>query len=229
MSSQGAALQAQPIYQADGNMAVCLCSQFLDPYPSPQAHWRSAPPHSALAHYCRVCNTQLNSCKQARIHVTGKKHEKRLAYLKFSLDTASEPPPAPGPHYSQQYLHPGQQQQHPILAQGLPTVYAYPPPCPYQSQGPAYYYPGPPVQHYPTYPAPYHEYQTGSSAASAPPGPSPTTSQHPQGGRSTHRRREAGGPGGQGQAPHGVMSPSLTSGFSGSGDCKSTEIGRAHV
>ena len=40
MSGQGAALQAQPIYQADGNMAVCLCSQFLDPYPSPQAHWR---------------------------------------------------------------------------------------------------------------------------------------------------------------------------------------------
>ena len=155
--------------------------------------------------------------------MTGKKHEKRLAYLKFSLDTVSEPPP-PGPHYSQQYLHPGQQQQHPILAQGLPTVYAYPPPCPYQSQGPAYYYPGPPVQHYPTYPAPYHEYPTGSSATSAPPGPSPTTSQHPQGGRSTHRRREAG-PGGQGQAgtSHGVMSPSLTSGFSGSGDCKSTE------
>ena len=35
-----------------------------------------------------------------------------------------------------------------------------------------------------------------------------------------------GVPGGAGQgggANHGVMSPSLTSGFSGSGDCKSTE------
>ena len=35
-----------------------------------------------------------------------------------------------------------------------------------------------------------------------------------------------GVPGGAGQgggASHGVMSPSLTSGFSGSGDCKSTE------
>ena len=43
---------------------------------------------SALQHFCRVCNTQLNSCKQARIHVAGKKHEKRLAYLKFSLETS---------------------------------------------------------------------------------------------------------------------------------------------
>ena len=25
---------------------------------------RTVPAHSALAHYCRVCNTQLNSCKQ---------------------------------------------------------------------------------------------------------------------------------------------------------------------
>lgn len=25
---------------------------------------RNVPAHSALAHYCRVCNTQLNSCKQ---------------------------------------------------------------------------------------------------------------------------------------------------------------------
>ena len=48
----------------------------------------AVPVSSALQHYCRVCNTQLNSCKQARIHVTGKKHEKRLAYLKFSLETS---------------------------------------------------------------------------------------------------------------------------------------------
>ena len=40
-----------------------------------------------LQHYCRVCNTQLNSCKQAQIHTDGKKHEKRLSYLKFSLET----------------------------------------------------------------------------------------------------------------------------------------------
>ena len=40
MSGQGGAVPAPPVYQADGNMAVCLCSQFLDPYPSPQAHWR---------------------------------------------------------------------------------------------------------------------------------------------------------------------------------------------
>ena len=37
-----------------------------------------------------MCNTQLNSCKQAQIHTDGKKHEKRLAYLKFSLDTGNK-------------------------------------------------------------------------------------------------------------------------------------------
>ena len=42
-----------------------------------------------LQHYCRVCNTQLNSCKQAQIHTDGKKHEKRLSYLKFSLGTGT--------------------------------------------------------------------------------------------------------------------------------------------
>jgi hypothetical protein len=41
---------------------------------------------SNLQHYCRVCNTQLNSCKQSRIHAEGKKHEKRLAYLKFCFE-----------------------------------------------------------------------------------------------------------------------------------------------
>ena len=39
-----------------------------------------------MQHYCRVCNTQLNSCKQSRIHAEGKKHEKRLAYLKFCFE-----------------------------------------------------------------------------------------------------------------------------------------------
>lgn len=40
---------------------------------------------SGLLHYCRVCNTQLNSCKQVNIHVGGKKHGKRLNLLKFSM------------------------------------------------------------------------------------------------------------------------------------------------
>ena len=44
---------------------------------------------SNLQHYCRVCNTQLNSCKQSRIHAEGKKHEKRLAYLKFCFENGT--------------------------------------------------------------------------------------------------------------------------------------------
>ena len=40
-----------------------------------------------LQHYCRVCNTQLNSCRQVNIHVGGKKHEKRFNFLKFSIES----------------------------------------------------------------------------------------------------------------------------------------------
>ena len=140
--------------------------------------------------------------------MTGKKHEKRLAYLKFSLDTQDSSLAS----YSPQY-----QAQHPILPTGLPTVYAYPPPCPsYGQGGPAYYYPGPPVQ---PFPYPYHEYPQGAPAA-PPPGQAPAPQHAP---RAQGRRREGGAGASQGGAPHGVMSPSLTSGFSGSGDCKSTE------
>ena len=35
-----------------------------------------------MQHYCRVCNIRLNSCRQAKIHADGKKHVKRLHYLK---------------------------------------------------------------------------------------------------------------------------------------------------
>ena len=148
--------------------------------------------------------------------MTGKKHEKRLAYLKFSLDTVSDTSMAAS--YTSQYL--ASSPQHPILPTGLPTVYAYPPPCPSYGQGPAYYYPGPPVQPYPY----YHDYPQGGPPPSQPPGQAPPPPQHtPRGGG---RRMREGVPGGAGQgggASHGVMSPSLTSGFSGSGDCKSTE------
>lgn len=34
--------------------------------------------NTPLPHYCRVCNIQLNSCRQAKIHSSGKKHHKRL-------------------------------------------------------------------------------------------------------------------------------------------------------
>jgi len=53
--------------------------------------FRSAPTtNPALQHYCRVCNIQLNSCRQVRIHVEGKKHLKRLHYLKMCLETSGK-------------------------------------------------------------------------------------------------------------------------------------------
>ena len=44
-----------------------------------------------LQHYCRVCNTQLNSCVQAKIHSQGKKHDKRVSYLRFCLESSKFP------------------------------------------------------------------------------------------------------------------------------------------
>lgn len=208
-----------------GLVTVCQCSAFLDPYPTGQAaQWRnmvgSVPLTSALQHYCRVCNTQLNSCKQARIHVTGKKHEKRLAYLKFSLETSE----AVNNSYTNQYVGGGglsnssQVQVSSVMSTAMPTVYAYPPPCQTYAQGPAYYFP----PNMPTYQA-QHPYQSGGyhdyqqTPVSQPP---TSASSHlgphtPRNARRSHTTTAS--------ASHGVMSPSLTSGFSGSGDCKSTE------
>ena len=42
-----------------------------------------------LKHYCRVCNTELNSCRQTKIHVSGKKHNKRLSYLEYSIKSTA--------------------------------------------------------------------------------------------------------------------------------------------
>ena len=39
-----------------------------------------------LTHYCRVCNIQLNSCRQAKIHSEGQKHSKRLNFLKLCIE-----------------------------------------------------------------------------------------------------------------------------------------------
>lgn len=82
------------LYVATGNESDslnCNCAAFLDPFPN-QITWRSV---SNLQHYCRVCNTQLNSCKQSRIHAEGKKHEKRLAYLKFCFENGAPTTSAP--------------------------------------------------------------------------------------------------------------------------------------
>jgi len=175
----------------------------------------SVPLTSALQHYCRVCNTQLNSCKQARIHVTGKKHEKRLAYLKFSLETSE----AVTSSYPNQYVggvtNASQVQVSSVMSTALPTVYAYPPPCQTYAQGPAYYFPPNMPAYQPYQSGAYHDYQQPPvsqppTSSSSPPGP-----HTPRNTRRSHTTTAS--------ASHGVMSPSLTSGFSGSGDCKSTE------
>ena len=143
---------------------------------------------SALQHYCRVCNTQLNSCKQARIHVAGKKHEKRLAYLKFSLETSE----AVTSSYSAaatvgQYAAAGAAGQPPVQAGPmLPSVYtAYPPPCPaagYAQPAPAYYfppaasYPSQPPGHVPVHASMYHYEQ--QPPANQPPTSSSTSLTH---------------------------------------------------
>ena len=40
-----------------------------------------------LSHYCRVCNIQLNSCRQAKIHSEGQKHSKRLNFLRLCIES----------------------------------------------------------------------------------------------------------------------------------------------
>ena len=132
---------------------------------------------SALQHFCRVCNTQLNSCKQARIHVAGKKHEKRLAYLKFSLETSE----AVTGSYAHAVPHAqplGQFVPGPAsVASGLPTVhsvFAYPPPCGAPAYAPApapaaYYFPPAPSYQSPHHPIAYHYDQQ-------PPAPQPPAS-----------------------------------------------------
>jgi len=189
-----------------GLVSVCQCSAFLDPYPSGQsAAWRNMVGSSALQHYCRVCNTQLNSCKQARIHCTGKKHEKRLAYLKFSLETSE----AVTNNFAGQFVPAA-----PVGGSG--PVYAFPPPCggyPPQPAPPAYYFP-------PTYQTQHPLYHYDQQQPAPAPPPVSSSSSHPPHPPCTARRGKVSVTTG---ASHGVMSPSLTSGFSGSGDCKSTE------
>ncbi|CAB4067916.1 unnamed protein product [Lepeophtheirus salmonis] len=68
-----------PIYDNPGE--DCRCPTILDPYPS------NTNGSKAIPHYCKVCNIQLNSCRQAEIHANGKKHDKRLQYLHFCMET----------------------------------------------------------------------------------------------------------------------------------------------
>ena len=199
-------LVAMTLYQ-DSNCSV-LCRNMVG----------SVPLTSALQHYCRVCNTQLNSCKQARIHVTGKKHEKRLAYLKFSLETSEA---VSNTYPPSQYVggvgNASQVQVSSVMSTALPTVYAYPPPCQTYPQGPAYYFP----PNMPAYTAPYQSNHTYHDYQQPPVSQPPTSSSSPHGPHTPRNNRRSHTT--TASASHGVMSPSLTSGFSGSGDCKSTE------
>jgi len=66
---------------------ICFCSKFLNPFSSSFGNSHLVTPNN-LQHYCRVCNIQLNSCRQAKIHSEGKKHDKRLSYLRFCLESS---------------------------------------------------------------------------------------------------------------------------------------------
>ena len=153
--------------------------------------WSGVSIPTVLQHYCRVCNIQLNSCRQAKIHTQGKKHEKRLTYLRFCIENSQgEGGELAGQRQEQQQQQQQQQQQHGVH---YPTVYT-----------PPFYYPA----HLPSYLPPstsqYQDYRTPHPGAGPP----------RYGSHQLEPPSRGGG---------GVMSPSLTSGFSGSGDCKSTE------
>ncbi|CAB4067918.1 unnamed protein product [Lepeophtheirus salmonis] len=189
----------------------CQCHIQLDPVPKGSSSWRNGS-DASLDHYCHVCNTQLNSCKQTRIHVNGKRHEKRLIYLKYALECEESPSDSPpnenaAPEYTVPYYH----YEPYVLPSYEPSgsYYYSPPPAIVQQSG---YY-----DYHATVPPPVvlsHPSPPQSIVTIAPPiqQQQPLTSHQHSYSSITNNSN------------HGVMSPSLTSGFSGSGaDCKSTE------
>uniref|UniRef100_A0A915L3Y5 C2H2-type domain-containing protein n=1 Tax=Romanomermis culicivorax TaxID=13658 RepID=A0A915L3Y5_ROMCU len=46
---------------------------------------------SKYCHYCYICNTQLNSCKQALLHCQGKRHKKKLEFLAGQKSSVNSP------------------------------------------------------------------------------------------------------------------------------------------
>ena len=65
----------------------------------------AAPPplgEPRVLHYCYVCNTALNSCKQAMVHCSGKRHKKKLLFVQTRRPDLCPPPPSVPPvnHYN---------------------------------------------------------------------------------------------------------------------------------
>jgi len=48
-------------------------------------------------HFCFVCNTQLNSCKQALLHCSGRRHRKKLQFQQKNMATQDLQPQPPIP------------------------------------------------------------------------------------------------------------------------------------
>ena len=270
--------------------AVCFCHRFLNPFGSGLALTTSNGGNNqclvnpCLLHYCRVCNIQLNSCRQAKIHSEGKKHEKRLSYLKFCLestDSASNPAatteavlqssnvqaavqqtqqPQSGSSPTMA-THGAQQGAAPQVATQGGIYYGQQVASVPQMNYPNYYYPAqqpssqpPPAQptmppnsggyiytSYPDYTSPppqvptmmmvpppvqahldYQVQTSNSSGVSTAVTVQAAPVMAPMANVASNNTVAHGQPQQQPQQ-HGVMSPSLTSGFSGSGDCKSTE------
>ncbi|XP_059086516.1 uncharacterized protein LOC131883156 isoform X1 [Tigriopus californicus] len=209
--------------RVSGNAVYCQCIFALDPFPTPNSNRNS----SNLNHYCRVCNTQLNSCKQVNIHISGKKHQKRFNYLKYSIDTAQNniletSPPSQAP--SMVISQPMQSQYNPIPngleanSQVVPSNFHS---CTHK-MGPVFFVingtptnrPGD-VMSAPVLPPP-----NVPQAPFPPVMPSSSSYFHPS---SPHYEY---GPTGPPLGHYGQTSPTLTSGLGSSfGDCKSTETG----
>uniref|UniRef100_A0A0K2TY20 C2H2-type domain-containing protein n=1 Tax=Lepeophtheirus salmonis TaxID=72036 RepID=A0A0K2TY20_LEPSM len=123
-----------PIYDNPGE--DCRCPTILDPYPS------NTNGSKAIPHYCKVCNIQLNSCRQAEIHANGKKHDKRLQYLHFCMETIEKS--KSGKRNGEEIILPGSSGS-PFHVSSIPPL---PPPHP------------PPTISYITLPNPTYSYTT---------------------------------------------------------------------
>ncbi len=213
-------------------------------------------PSPTLQHYCRVCNIQLNSCRQARIHQEGKKHQKRLKYLKMCIETSKREETglnvglsihksllSSGKSDYTLHHHGGQEMNnnhHSFHHSNSPSFYTAPPPVAVAAGPPpppaapaapaaAYFVPTLPPNFLPAAAAQHHQfYAIPQFPAELYPVPLAAAAHHPHHFMPVAAAAAAAAASAGPNVPHppapppAAMSPSLTSGFSGSGaDCKS--------